>query len=110
MSRITKTLVLLSLAVTCVALATWLLTGGDYYTKFEVVEQVERAVEPGDPLSGTGFYDGDTLTTAEVRPSFRFGLLPVPSRLFDKHMLAVVTVVPPFWVLTLGVWWWGRRR
>lgn len=103
-------MIALSVVVTIAALTTWWLTGGEYYTKFQIVDVVERATDPDDPLAGTGFYDGDIQKQTEVRSGFRLGLFPAPTGLFDKHMLSVASVVPLFWLLTWGSWWRGRRR
>jgi hypothetical protein len=97
-----------TLAITVAAVVTWQATGGDYYTKFEVIEEVEKEIDPDDPLAGTGFYEDDKQTETVVRKDFRLGLLPMPS-IFDKHMMSVVTVVAPFWVLTLVGFLWTRR-
>jgi hypothetical protein len=105
-----KVILVVTVLITVGALATWQVTGGDYYTKFEVVEEVEREIDPNDPLAGTGFYDGESQTETVVRKEFRFGLLPTPSGLFDKHMISVATAVSPFWVLTIAGLWWMRRR
>jgi hypothetical protein len=43
------------------------------------------------------------------RPAFRFGLLPTPQGLFDRHALSVVSVTAPLWGLTLAAWLWSRR-
>lgn len=110
MNKPTTILLITSLAVTVAALATWRMTGGDYYTKFQVVEQVDRVIDPNDPLAGTGFYDGDSSTETVTRDEFRFGLLPTPTRLFDKHAVSVVSIVSPFWVATVGMAWFSRRR
>jgi hypothetical protein len=109
MGRIANALIVVSLLVTVAALVTWRVTGGDYFTKFEVVEEIERLVAPDDPLAGTGFYDNDTQRTTDVRKEFHLGLFPLASGLFDKHWLSVSSVVTPFWVITLGVWWRARR-
>ncbi len=105
-----KTSLWVTIAVAIAAVATWRVTGGDYYTKFEVVETVERPVDPADPLAGTGFYEGDKMTETVRRKQFRLGLLPTPSRLVDKHMLSVVTLTTPFVILTLLRAWRARRR
>ncbi len=110
MNRMTKAILALALVVTVVSLVTWQATGGDYYTKFEVVEQVEAEASPDDPLAAAGFYDGDTVTRTETRDEFRLGLLPTPSGLLDKHALSVATLAGPFWALGLAAAWFGRRR
>jgi hypothetical protein len=110
MEKLTKTAIGATLLVTLVVLVTWQVTGGDYYTKFEVVEQVEKQVDPNDPLAQAGFYDGSTQTETVTRDAFRFGLLPTPGGLFDKHILSVLSIATPFWLLSLGLLWRSRRR
>ncbi len=109
MSRLSKALLVLAALVTVASLVTWQATGGDWYTKFEVVEQVEVKPDPTDPLVAAGFYDGNTVTRTETRDEFRLGLLPTPSGLLDKHAMSVATLVTPFWLLGLGAAWLGRR-
>jgi len=101
---------LLAAAITLAALLTWQATGGDYYTKFEVVEQVQVDVDPDDPLADAGFYEGETTIETVHRDDFRFGLLPTPNGLFDRNALSVVSVSAPMWVGAIGMAWWSRRR
>jgi len=110
MNKTTKIFLMASVVITVAALTTWRVTGGDFYTKFQVVEQVEKPIDPNDPLAGTGFYDGDSATETVTRDAFRFGLLPTPGGLLDKHAASVVSIVSPFWVATVGVAWLSRRR
>ena len=110
MSRIGKSILILAVVVTVASLVTWQATGGDWYTKFEVVEQVEAKPDPADPLAAAGFYDGDTVTRAQSRDEFRLGLLPTPSGLLDKHALSVATLTGPLWALGLALAWFSRRR
>ncbi len=110
MEKLTKTVIGVTLIVTAVVLVTWQVTGGDYYTKFEVVEQVEKQVDPNDPLAAAGFYDGLTQMETVTTAGFRLGLLPTPGGLFDKHIFSVLSVATPFWFLSLGLLWWSRRR
>jgi hypothetical protein len=110
MSRISKVSLILALVVTVASLVTWQATGGDWYTKFEVVEQVELKPDASDPLAAAGFYDGDAVTRTESRDEFRLGLLPTPSGLLDRHILSVATLSGPFWMLGLAATWLGRRR
>lgn len=110
MTKLFKKVLTVTLIVTVAAIVLWQITGGDYYTKFEVIEEVQKPVDPDDPLAGTGFYEDDTKVETVARKDFRFGLLPTPSGLFDKHMLSVASFVAPFWVFTLFVLWWGRRK
>lgn len=99
-----------ALIVTIASLVTWRVTGGDYYTKFELIEQIESPVDPDDPLAGSGFYDGEARTETVVTPGLRFGLLPTPNGIFDKHILSVATLAAPPWVLLLGLVLIDRRR
>ena len=110
MTKKTKIVLGLAAIVTIAALILWQVTGGDYYTKFEVVEQIEAPVDPDDPLAEAGFYDETSRTQTVTRSEFRFGLLPTPSGLFDKHAMSVVSIAFPTWALAIGfVWWWRRR-
>ena len=110
MSTLTKTIFALALVVTIAAVVTWQVTGADYYTKFEVVEQIERPLDPKDPLVAAGFYDGTTTTETVTRKAFRFGLLPTPSGLFDKHAASVVSLASPLWLVAFGLLFVNRRR
>ncbi len=109
MARLTKITFVAAVMITLAALFTWQLTGGDYYTKYEVVEQVEKTLDPDDPLVAAGFYEGTTATETVARKDFRFGLLPTPSGLLDKHVASVVSISSPFWVLGLGLLFLNRR-
>ena len=100
----------LAVLVTIAAVGMWQLTGGDYYTKFEVVEQIERPVDESDPLAAAGFYEGDSQTDTVTRSAFRFGLLPTPNGLFDKHMLSVVSIAFVVWPGALTLVWLSLRR
>lgn len=106
-----KRLVTFAIVVTVAAVVTWQATGGDYYTKFETIEQIEKPIDPADPLAAAGFYDGDSQTETVIRKDFRLGLLPTPTGLFDKHMLSVASIASPVWLVTLaGLWLTYRRR
>jgi hypothetical protein len=96
-----KIVLFAAVVITLATLALWQATGGDYYTKFEVVEQVTKQIDPDDPLAQAGFYDDSTTTETVPRQAFRFGLLPTPSGLLDKHSLSVISVVSPTWGLAL---------
>ena len=109
LTKLSQKVLAIAVVVTIGAIALWQMTGGDYYTKFEVIQEVEKAVDPDDPLAGTGFYEDDKQVETIARKEFRFGLLPTPSGLFDKHLLSVASVVTPFWALTLIVVWRERR-
>lgn len=108
MKTLRVTILALTLFFTLGAVITWQATGGDYYTKFEVVEQIERLPDADDPLAGTGFYDDEKVVETVTRKDFRFGLLPTPAGLFDKHILSVVSISLPFWILAVGVIWFTR--
>ena len=110
MSSRLRNLVAFSVTVTLLAVALWQVTGGDSYTKFRVVETVEREIDADDPLVAAGFYDDAPTTETVTRDAFRFGLLPTPQGLFDRHMASVVTAAAPLWLVTLGVVIWERRR
>lgn len=86
--------ILLGVAATIAGLALWAATGGDYYTKFRVVESVLKEADPDDPFAGAGFDETETI----ARDEFRFGLLPSGA---DKHALSLLTVVIPIWTLCL---------
>jgi hypothetical protein len=109
---VAKALAWVTVVVVAGSIVAWRVTGGDYYTKFEVVEVVERPVDPSDPFAAADFYDSGTVTETVKRKQFRFGLFPVPAGLLDKHMLSVVTVSAPFGLLTITMMsvWWARRR
>lgn len=105
----TTTLVLFAVALTLLPVGLWISTGRDAYTKFEVIEEVQKPVDPNDPFAATGLYDGNAKKEVVRRPAFRFGLLPTPSGIFDKHVFSVVTVAGPIWVLAF-VAIFARRR
>jgi hypothetical protein len=100
----------LAALVTLATLITWQMTGSDYYTKFEVVEQVETPVDQNDPLAAAGFYEEASQTKTVIRQEFHLELLPTASSLFDKHVLSVVSIVSPVWLVAFGFVWWRRRR
>ncbi|KAA0221805.1 hypothetical protein EDS67_28025 [candidate division KSB1 bacterium] len=108
MTKQTKIILVLAALATLVTLITWQMTGGDYYTKFEVVEQVAAPVAPDDPLAVAGFYENAPPTQTVTRPEFHLGLLPTPSGLLDKHALSVVSIVLPVWLIAGSLIW--RRR
>jgi hypothetical protein len=110
MPKQTKIILALAALVTLAALITWQATSGDYYTKFEVIEQVETPVDQNDPLAAAGFYEDASQTKTVTRREFHLGLLPTPSGLFDKHAVSVVSIVAPVWLVALGFVWWRRRR
>jgi len=108
MSRFVFISLSLAVFVTLAALSAWAATGRHYYTKFEVVEQVEAAVDPDDPFADTGLYDDGPRTETVTRDEFHLGLLPVPQSLWDKHVVSVLTLVGPVWVLVLAAIWRER--
>lgn len=110
MTKQTKIILVLAALVTLATLITWQMTGGDYYTKFEVVEQIAAPVDANDPLAAAGFYEEASQTKTVTRQEFRLGLLPTPSGLFDKHALSVVSIMSPVWLVAFGLVWWRRWR
>lgn len=109
MTRSQMTVLMIAVLITIASIVTWRVTGGDYYTKYEVVEQVAATTDPDDPLAAAGFYEENRIETV-TRSEFRFGLLPTPSGLLDKHLVSVTSINGPVWMFTLGLLWWGRRR
>jgi len=114
---LTRALLILAILVTITTLATWLATGRDYYTKYQVVEEVEVEVQADDPLANTGFFDEAedggpaTETRTETRDAFRFGLLPAGQ--VDKNFFSVLTLAGPAWalaVLAVLLGWFRNRR
>jgi len=110
MRRTSRIILLTALLFTLAVLVLWKATGGDYYTKYQIIEQVEKPVDPNDPLAAAGFYDGQTRVETIQRDTFRFGLLPAPTGLFDKHIISVVSLAAPVWFFTLASLWVLRRR
>ena len=91
--------ILITIGLTLMVIATWLIAGGDYYTKYEIVKEVVKELDQSDPLVAAGFYDNTTTTETVTINEFRLGLLPTPSGLFDKHVIAVVTLLSPIWFI-----------
>ena len=110
MFRSTKAALLTATTVTLLAFGLWAATGRDAYTKYEVVEEIQKPVDPNDPLAGTGFYENDMVKEVVRRPEFRFGLLPTPSGIFDKHLFSVATLAGPTWGSALVVLLLRRRN
>jgi hypothetical protein len=110
MNKKSKTVMTIVVILTIASIVTWQATGGDWYTKYEVVEQVESKPDPNDPLVAAGFYESGTTTQTVTRNEFRFGLLPTPAGILDKHALSVASVTIPLWVLGLGFVWFQRRN
>ncbi len=94
--------------VACVLL--WQATGGDYYTKFSVIEEVDVTTDDDDPLAAAGFYNDADAKKTVSRDEFRFGLLPTPQGILDKHAVSVASVSGPFWLGAIGVIWYVRRK
>ncbi len=105
----TKFVVLSATLVTLLALGLWAATGRDAYTKYEVVEEIQRPLDPNDPLAGTGFYENDMVKEVVRRPEFRLGLFPTPSGIFDKHIVSGATLAGPVWGLAIAVIFLRRR-
>lgn len=110
MIQITNKLFITAAAITLAAGGLWQATGGDYYTKYEVIEQVPRTVDPDDPFAEAGLYDGGSQTETVQRDEFRFGLLPTPQGIFDKHAISVVSFAAPAWIGAFGILIWTRRK
>ncbi len=110
MSKYAKYGLFAAFGLTLLMVGLWQATGGDYYTKFEIVEQVEKEVAADDPLAAAGFYDGGTTTETVRRDAFRLGLLPTPAGIIDKHLFSVVSVSVPSWMLALLLLWISRRQ
>jgi len=109
----TTTKILLGLAVvfTIASLGAWAATDFHPYTKYQVVEEVEKTPDPDDPFAGTGLVEeGEVETEVVTRDEFHFGLLPTPQGLFDKHFVSVVTFAVPLWVLAAASWFVTRRK
>lgn len=106
----TKTVLITAVVLTAFILLAWQATGGDYYTKFEVVEEVEEQTDPSDPLAGTGFYENETVTKTVSRKEFRLGLIPTSQGLFDKHVVSAATILFPLWGLVAAYLWYAKRK
>jgi hypothetical protein len=106
----TKTIILIAIFISAAALITWQATGGDYYTKYEVIERVKLPIDQNDPLAQAGFYEGDTRIETARKSGFRMGLLPTPSGLIDKHLISVISVVIPNWLLAIVLIWKAGRH
>lgn len=105
-----KAILLAAAIITVASLALWVATGRHAYTKFVVVERVEATIDPDDPFAATGFYDDSAPTETITRDEFHLGLLPVPERLIDKHMLSVASLTGAVWLVALPAAWLIRRR
>ncbi len=98
-----------ALVVTLIAFAAWWVTGADAYTKFSVVEQVPLEAGQDDPFAQAGLLDGAPTTTV-VRREFRFGLLPTPQGVLDRHWLSVASTLMTVWPIALLGWLLTLRR
>ena len=96
--------------ITAAIVIFWQLTGGDDYTKFQVVEEVEKSIEEDDPLAAAGFYDDQERTETVVKNEFRLGLLPTPNALLDKHWLSVASLLGFTWLIAFALMWRKRRQ
>lgn len=96
--------------LTFALVALWQVTGGDFYTKYEIVETNDKPIDPNDPLAAAGFYSGPGQTETVVRDEFRFGLLPSSVAPVDKHFVALSTLLPVIWAPVLIVFWRFRSR
>lgn len=105
-----KTILLILGLITLGLLLLWQATGGDYYTKFEVVEEVEVPIDESDPLAGTGFYENETEIKTVTRREFRLGLLPTPQGLLDKHIISVSSILVPLWGIGAALLFFNRKR
>ncbi len=110
MNKCRNHFLIISVVITIVALGVWIATGGDFYTKYETVKQVEKQIDANDPLAAAGFYDSETKIETVRKKEFRFGLLPTPSGLFDKHIISLTTIVTPPWMITIALLWMAKRR
>jgi len=100
----------ISVGLTLIIFAVWLITGGDYYTKYEMVKEIEKELDPSDPLVAAGFYKDNKIIEIVTIDEFRLGLLPTPSGVFDKHIVAVVTLIGPVWFITFIIFLVQRRK
>ena len=110
MNNITKKLVFVAGLLTIIVFLTWQFTGGDFYTKYEIVEEIEQKLDETDPLVAAGFYETSTIMKTVTHNEFRLGLLPTPAGLIDKHSVAVITLVTPIWFIVLALFWYSRRK
>jgi hypothetical protein len=101
MIRKHKKLIYLAVLITLAAIIVWQATGGDYYTKYEIIHQVKVPLDQNDPLVASGFYDEDFKIETVQEKGFRFGLLPTPSGLLDKHIISVISLITPFWIVVI---------
>jgi len=105
-----KSLIYLVIAITFATLILWQITGGDYYTKYQVIKQVKVPLDQDDPLVAAGFYDEDYKIETVQEKGFRFGLFPTPSGLLDKHILSVISICAPLWIAVIIIIFINKRR
>jgi hypothetical protein len=110
MSVPVRVLLILAVVISIAAIIVWAITGFHFYTKYEVVEQIEVPVDPDDPFAGTGFFENETETKVVSRAEFHLGLLPTPQGLLDRHLLSVLTLVVPVWLAAALFFWLHRRK
>ena len=110
-NKITTAIIVATLFVTIVSFAVWAVTGFHWYTKYQVVEIIEKEAPAEDDIfAETGLYDGETLTETVQKDEFHLGLLPTPQGILDKHALSVGSVVGPAWLLSGVVLFINRRK
>lgn len=105
-----RAILLIAIVISLATLITWRATGGDYFTKFQIVERIKVPVDPDDPLAQAGFYEDSLMTQTVSKSEFRLGLLPTPSRLFDKNIISVVSILVPVWTLAIFLIWLERKK
>ena len=105
-----RKILVVAILVTVAVVVLWQATGGDFYTKYQVIEEIAREVDPNDPFAEAGLYDGAAATETVSRDTFRFGLLPTAAGIVDKHALSVVSLAAPTWLVAFGAIWWTRRK
>ncbi len=110
MMKAPRAILFAAVALTVATLGVWAATGRHAYTKFVVVERTEVAADPNDPFASAGFYDDSGPSRTIARDEFHLGLLPVPERLLDKHVLSVVSIAGVVWLLALPAAWLTRRH
>ena len=108
MSRATLWPLALATLLSVAVFGAWFATGRHAYTKYQVVEQVERKIPDDDPFADTGLYEGEEQVETVERDEFHLGLLPTPQGLFDKHAVSLVTIVVPVWAI-FGLLAWRLR-
>ena len=110
MNKTTKNTILAAIVLSAIIIIFWQVTGGDFYTKYQVVAEIEKKLDRSDPLVAAGFYDNGTTTETIVKDEFRLGLLPTPSGIFDKHSIAVITMITPIWLISFMMYFLKRQK